>query len=296
MCRKFPPVSLSPKVNFLKVIAEPDLIRRQTRKWLQNKQTIGFVPTMGALHEGHLELVRRARKENDQVVVSIYVNPLQFGPQEDFSKYPRTMTADLALLEKEKVGLVFTPSDKEMYPAGFATTVKVTGSLVGGLCAAYRPGHFDGVTTVVAKLLGAVYPTRLYLGQKDAQQAAILRQMIIDLDMGVETVICPIVREYDGLAMSSRNKRLTLEGRHTAPVLYKALKVGKSVFELGEVETAKVLSEIKKIIMEEKTVKLQYLEAVHSKTLEPVQRIEKGTMLALAAFIDEVRLIDNIII
>jgi pantoate--beta-alanine ligase len=296
MCRKFPPVSLSPKVNSLKVIAEPDLIRRQTRKWLQNKQTIGFVPTMGALHEGHLELVRRARKENDQVVVSIYVNPLQFGPQEDFSKYPRTMIADLALLEKEKVGLVFTPSDKEMYPAGFATTVKVAGSLVRGLCAAYRPGHFDGVSTVVAKLLGAVYPTRLYLGQKDAQQAAILRQMIIDLDMGVETVICPIVREYDGLAMSSRNKRLTLEGRKIAPVLYKALKVGKSVFELGEVETAKVLSEIKKIIQEEKSVKLQYLEAVDSKTLAPVEKIEKGTMLALAAFIDEVRLIDNIII
>lgn len=296
MCRKFPPVSLSPRVNPLKIIAEPDLIRYQTRKWLQNKQTIGFVPTMGALHEGHLELVRQARKENDHVVVSIYVNPLQFGPLEDFSKYPRTMTADLALLEKEKVGLVFTPSDKEMYPAGFSTTVKVAGSLARGLCAAYRPGHFDGVSTVVAKLLGAVYPTRLYLGQKDAQQAAILRQMIIDLDGGVETVICPIVREFDGLAMSSRNKRLTLEGRKIAPVLYKALKVGKSVFELGEVETAKVLSEIKKIIQEVKPVKLQYLEAVDSKTLVPVEKIEKGTMLALAAFIDEVRLIDNIII
>jgi pantoate--beta-alanine ligase len=296
MCRKFPPVSLSPRVNPLKVIAEPDFVRHQTRKWLQNNQTIGFVPTMGALHEGHLELVRQARKENDHVVVSIYVNPLQFGPKEDFSKYPRTMTADLALLEKEKVGMVFTPSDKEMYPAGFSTTVKVAGSLAQGLCAAYRPGHFDGVSTVVAKLLGAVYPTRLYLGQKDAQQAAILRQMIIDLDMGVETVICPIVREYDGLAMSSRNKRLTLEGRKIASVLYKALKVGKSVFELGEVETAKVLSEIKKIIQEETSVKLQYLEAVDSKTLAPVEKIEVGTMLALAAFIDEVRLIDNIII
>ncbi len=296
MCRKWLPASLSPRVKPLKVLAEPDLIRHQTRKWLQNGQTLGFVPTMGALHEGHLELVRQARKENDHVVVSIYVNPLQFGPQEDFGKYPRTLVADLALLEKEKVGLVFTPSDKEMYPAGFSTNVKVSGSLVQGLCAAYRPGHFDGVTTVVAKLLGAVYPTKLYLGQKDAQQAAILRQMIIDLDLGIETVICPIVREYDGLAMSSRNKRLTLEGRKIAPVLYKALKVGKSVFELGEVETTGVLSEIKKVIFEEKKVKLQYLEAVDSKTLEPVQRIEKGTMLALAAFIDEVRLIDNIII
>ncbi|HXL73375.1 MAG TPA: pantoate--beta-alanine ligase [bacterium] len=280
----------------MKVLAEPNLIRRQTRKWLQNSQTIGFVPTMGALHEGHLELVRQARKENDYVVVSIYVNPLQFGPQEDFSKYPRTLVADLALLETEKVALVFTPSDKEMYPQGFSTTVKVSGSLVQGLCAAYRPGHFDGVSTVVTKLLGAVYPTRLYLGQKDAQQAAILRQMIIDLDLGVETVIFPIVREFDGLAMSSRNKRLTLKGRKIAPILYRALKVGKSVFELGEIETAKVLSEIRKVIQEEKKVKLQYLEAVDSKTLAPVEKIEKGTMLALAAFIDEVRLIDNIVI
>ena len=296
MYLKLLPASLSPRVKALKVLAEPDLIRHHTRKWLLNSQSIGFVPTMGALHEGHLELVRQARKENDQVVVSIYVNPLQFGPREDFSKYPRTLVADLALLEKEKVGLVFTPSDKEMYPEGFSTTVKVTGSLVKGLCAAYRPGHFDGVSTVVAKLLGAVYPTRLYLGQKDAQQAAMLRQMILDLDLGVETVICPIVREYDGLAMSSRNKRLTLEGRKIAPILYKALKVGKSVYELGEVETANVLSEIKKVIQEEKKVKLQYLEAVDSKTLAPVERIEKETMLALAAFIDEVRLIDNIVI
>jgi pantoate--beta-alanine ligase len=280
----------------MKAIADPSLVHKQSIKWLQNKKTIGFVPTMGALHEGHLELVRQARKENDYVVASIYVNPLQFGPNEDFTKYPRTLAADLALLEKEKVALVFTPSDKEMYPEGFSSTVKVEGSLVQGLCATYRPGHFDGVATVVVKLLGAVYPTRLYLGQKDAQQAAMLRQVIVDLNIGTETVICPIVREYDGLAMSSRNKRLTLTGRRIAPVLYKSLKVGKSLFDLGEVETSKVLSEVKKIIQEEKTVKLQYLEAVNSQTLQPVSKIEKGTMLALAAFIDDVRLIDNIVL
>jgi len=280
----------------MKVIAEPSLVQKQSVKWLQNKKTIGFVPTMGALHEGHLELVRQARKENDHVVASIYVNPLQFGPQEDFTKYPRTLAADLALLEKEKVAMVFTPSDKEMYPEGFSTGVKVTGSLVEGLCAAYRPGHFDGVATVVVKLLGAVCPTRLYLGQKDAQQAAMLRQVLIDLNLPTETVICPTVREYDGLAMSSRNKRLTLLGRRTAPILYKALKVGKSVFDLGEVETSKVISEVKKVIQEEKAVKIQYLEAVNAQTLQPVTRIEKGSMLALAAFIDEVRLIDNIVL
>jgi len=251
---------------------------------------------MGALHEGHLELVRRARKENDHAVVSIYVNPIQFGPNEDYNNYPRTLPNDLALLEKEKVSLVFTPSNKEMYPKGFSTLVKVKGGLVQGLCATYRPDHFDGVATVVVKLLASVCPTRLYLGQKDAQQAAILRQVVLDLDLGVETVICPIVREFDGLAMSSRNKRLTMEGRKTAPVLYKALKVGKSLFDLGEVETLKVLSEIKKIILEEKSVKLQYLEAVNSKTLEPVSRIEKGSLLALAVYIDGVRLIDNIVI
>ena len=280
----------------MKAIADPSLVHKQSIKWLQNKKTVGFVPTMGALHEGHLELVRQARKENHHVVASIYVNPLQFGPQEDFTKYPRTLAADLKMLEKEKVGMVFTPSDKEMYPEGFSTAVKVSGSLVKGLCAPFRPGHFDGVATVVVKLLGAVCPTRLYLGQKDAQQAALLRQVLIDLNLPTETVICPIVREYDGLAMSSRNKRLTNAGRRAAPVLYKALKVGKSLFDLGEVETSKLLSEVKKIVQEEKLIQLQYLEAVHSQTLQPVTRIEKGTMLAVAAFVDEVRLIDNLVL
>jgi pantoate--beta-alanine ligase len=296
MSLKFLPENSRQRVKTLKVIADPSLVQSQSRKWLQSKKSIGFVPTMGALHEGHLELVRRARKENDHAVVSIYVNPIQFGPNEDYNNYPRTLPNDLALLEKEKVSLVFTPSNKEMYPKGFSTLVKVKGGLVQGLCATYRPDHFDGVATVVVKLLASVCPTRLYLGQKDAQQAAILRQVVLDLDLGVETVICPIVREFDGLAMSSRNKRLTMEGRKTAPVLYKALKVGKSLFDLGEVETLKVLSEIKKIILEEKSVKLQYLEAVNSKTLEPVSRIEKGSLLALAVYIDGVRLIDNIVI
>jgi pantoate--beta-alanine ligase len=266
------------------------------RKWRQTKKSIGFVPTMGALHEGHLELARACRKQNGVTVVSIYVNPLQFGPQEDFNQYPRVLEKDLELLKKEKVHLVYAPSDREMYPRGFSTEVKVKGDLVKGLCAPFRPGHFDGVSTVVVKLLGAVQPDRLYLGQKDAQQVAVLKRVIQDLNMGVETVVCPIVREHDGLAMSSRNQRLTLEGRKIAPVLYKALKVGKSIVELGETRAEKVLEEIKKVIEDERKVKLQYLEAVKAESLDPVEEIKPGTMIALAAYLDNVRLIDNIIL
>ena len=278
----------------MKVLSEPILVQAQSHKWKQGRKTIGFVPTMGALHEGHLELVRASRQKNSYTVVSIYVNPLQFGPKEDLAKYPRTMAEDLKLLQKEKVDLVFTPSDKEMYPEGFSSQVQVSGSLVQGLCAPFRPGHFNGVATVVVKLLGAVQPTRLYLGQKDAQQAAVLKQVIQDLNLDVEAVICPIVREPDGLAMSSRNKRLTPEGRKIAPLLYRSLKVGKSMATLGETDVKKVLTEVKKVISEERKVKLQYLEAVDAQTLQPVRQIKPGTMLALAAHLDNVRLIDNI--
>ncbi|HUO57244.1 MAG TPA: pantoate--beta-alanine ligase, partial [bacterium] len=272
----------------MKTLSNPHLVQEQARAWRQAKRSIGFVPTMGALHDGHLELVRICRKQNKVTVVSIYVNPLQFGPNEDFNKYPRALEKDLELLKKEKVHLVFTPSDKEMYPKGYATDVKVKGPLVAGLCAPFRPGHFDGVATVVVKLLGAVQPDRLYLGQKDAQQLAVLRQVVLDLNIDTEVVGCPIVRERDGLAMSSRNTRLSLAGRKIAPVLYKALKVGKSVYELGENETEKVLVEIKKVIKDERKVKLQYLEAVDAVTLEPVQELGPGTMLALAAHLENV--------
>lgn len=271
-------------------------MQAQSRKWRLAKRSIGFVPTMGALHEGHLELVRASRKQNTTTIVSIYVNPLQFGPKEDFNQYPRTLEADLKLLEAEKVHAVFTPSDKEMYPAGFSTSIEVKGSLVAGLCAPFRPGHFNGVATVVVKLLGSVAPDRLYLGQKDAQQVAVLKQVIRDLNIDVETVVCPTTREHDGLAMSSRNQRLTLEGRKTAPVLYKALKVGKSIVELGEGDPEKVLEEIRKVIEDEESIKIQYLEAVNAETLAPVPEIGPGTMIALAAYLDNVRLIDNIVI
>lgn len=280
----------------MKTIVDPKQMQDLARKWRSGKKTIGFVPTMGALHKGHLELVRASRKKNDATVVSIYVNPLQFGPQEDYHQYPRTLEADQELLENEKVQALFTPTNREMYPAGFSSRVEVSGSLVEGLCAPYRPGHFNGVATVVVKLLGAVQPTRLYLGQKDAQQAAVLKQVVRDLNLDVEPVVCPIVREHDGLAMSSRNKRLTLAGRKVAPVLYKALKVGKSIVDLGQSDAEKVLDEIRNVIEEERSVKLQYLEAVDAETLAPAREIKPGTMIALAAYLDNVRLIDNIVI
>lgn len=284
-------------MSSLKTFEKPTEMQAQAKKWLESGKTIGFVPTMGALHQGHMELVRASNRENDVTVVSLFVNPIQFGPQEDFRQYPRTLKADMELLKEEKVSAVFLPNDRVMYPKAFATKVSVSGSLLSSLCAPFRPGHFDGVTTVVVKLVHAVEPTRLYLGQKDAQQAVILRRVFQDLDFGLETVICPIVREPDGLAMSSRNKNLTLEGRSVAPVLYKALKVGKSIVDLGETDTEKVMEEIKKVIKDERQVKIQYLEAVHADSLAPLRRVEpEKTLIALAAYLDNVRLIDNIVV
>jgi pantoate--beta-alanine ligase len=244
-----------------------------------------------------MELVRASRRENDATVVSIYVNPIQFGPQEDYHAYPRTLEADLELLAEEKVGVAFIPNDRVMYPKGYSTKISVSGPLLLNLCAPFRPGHFEGVATAVVKLVHAVEPTRLYLGQKDAQQAVILRRVLSDLDLDVETVLCPIVREPDGLALSSRNKNLTLEGRAAAPILYKALRVGKSIVDLGETKAEKVTGKIKEVIKDERRIKIQYLEAVHAETLETLRRVEPGkTLIALAAFLDNVRLIDNIVV
>jgi pantoate--beta-alanine ligase len=281
-------------VDALKVISGPNEFQSMALKWRKGSRSVGFVPTMGALHEGHLQLVRRCHKENPITVVSIYVNPLQFGPKEDFSKYPRTLEADLDLLKGEKTTAVFTPSDAVFYPDGYATHLKVEGPLVEGLCSPFRPGHFDGVATVVTKLLNVVSPKRLYLGQKDFQQVAVLRQVVKDLHMPVEVVSCPIVREPDGLAMSSRNLRLSPQGRKAAVVLSKALKVGKSMFDLGTHDTKELLGKVRSVIAEEKLVKIQYLDAVNPENLSPVSKAEPGTVLILAGFVDDVRLIDNL--
>jgi len=280
----------------MKVLSDPKKMQAYSQAFRSKGRSLGFVPTMGALHEGHLELVRASRRKDDVTLASIYVNPLQFGPKEDFKKYPRRLAADLGLLAELKVDAVYTPSNKGMYPEGFSTQVQVRGSLVRGLCAPYRPGHFDGVATVVVKLLGAALPTRLYLGQKDAQQVAVLKRVVGDLDMEVEVVACPTVREKDGLAMSSRNLRLSPRGRAIAPVLYRGLRAGRELARSGKSETGEVIAEIRRVLRTEKAIKLQYLEAVERDSLRPVKRVAPGSMIALAAHLENVRLIDNIIV
>jgi len=278
----------------MRIVAGKAGIAALARRWTTGREKVGFIPTMGALHEGHLSLVRLARRECGLVVVSIYVNPLQFGPREDLKVYPRTMGADVRLLRKEDVDVLFTPSDAVMYPDGFSARVKVAGPVVSGLCAAHRPGHFDGVATVVVKLLGLVRPHALYLGRKDAQQVAVLKRVIRDLDLDVAVRVGPTVREADGLAMSSRNARLTPDGRRAASVLFRALEEGRSRFSRGERDARRLKAAARRVLSTEPRVRSQYLELVHSDTMEPLKRARPDGMLVLAAHVDGVRLIDNL--
>jgi pantoate--beta-alanine ligase len=256
---------------------------------------IGLVPTMGALHEGHLSLVRAARIQTGLVVVSIFVNPLQFGPNEDFSKYPRTLEHDRELLEAEGVALIFAPTPEEMYPQGAATFVEVEG-LPQKLEGRTRPTHFRGVTTVVSKLLNIVEPDVAFFGQKDAQQAIIIRKMAQDLDMGVRIAVMPIVREQDGVAMSSRNRYLDPVQRKQASVLYRALTRIQMLADRGECSSATLLESGRSVVEEEPQVRLDYLEIVHPETLEPVADVSAGALVAIAAYVGPTRLIDNIVL
>jgi pantoate--beta-alanine ligase len=256
---------------------------------------LGFVPTMGALHEGHLSLVRAARAQCDAVAVSIFVNPTQFGPNEDFSKYPRSFERDCKLLEAEGVALLFAPSVEEMYPKGAVTFVSVEG-LSEKLCGRSRPGHFRGVTTVVAKLFHIVQPSAAFFGQKDAAQAVIVKKMVRDLDLPVEIVVCPIVREADGLALSSRNAYLDAAQRRSATVLHRALVQVQSLAETGERSSAKLIDAAQRVFREEPTVKVDYVEMVDNETLDPVAEVCGGALVAVAAFVGATRLIDNIVL
>ena len=258
-------------------------------------QRVGLVPTMGALHEGHLSLVRAARAQSDLVVVSIFVNPTQFGPKEDFSKYPRTLEKDLALLEAEKVDFIFSPSVQEMYPPGSSTWVTVEG-LSEKLDGRSRPGHFRGVTTVVSKLFNIVQPDLAVFGQKDAAQAAIIRSMVDDLHFDVRILVCPIVREKDGLAMSSRNVYLNPEQRKQAIVLYRALTRVQTLADQGERNASTLISAGKQVVAEEPQVRLDYFEIVNWETLDPVPDISKGALVAVAAYVGGTRLIDNVML
>ncbi len=256
---------------------------------------VGFVPTMGALHQGHLSLVRAARAQADLVVASIFVNPRQFGPNEDFAKYPRSLESDSAQLSAEKTDYLFCPSVEEMYPSGATAWVRVEG-ISDKLDGRSRPGHFHGVTTVVAKLFNIVQPDLAFFGQKDAAQAAIIRKMVRDLNFDVEIVVCPIVREPDGLALSSRNVYLNSAERRQATVLYRALMRVQMLADQGERDAACLAAAGKDVVAEEPSVRLDYFEVVDPDTLENVPDITSGALVAVAAHVGATRLIDNIVL
>ena len=256
---------------------------------------LGLVPTMGYLHEGHLSLVRAASAECASVAVSIFVNPKQFGPNEDLTAYPRDLPRDLNLLEAEGVDLVWTPTPEIMYPPGFQTWVTVE-EVTRPLEGAMRPGHFRGVTTVVAKLFNAVQPDKAYFGQKDAQQAAVIRQMAHDLDFNLEVVVCPIVREPDGLALSSRNVYLNPEERKAATVLSRALFAARDAFPAGERDAQRLRQQMAEMINAEPLARLQYVSCAHPDTLEELNGPVSNALLSLAVYIGKTRLIDNVVI
>lgn len=256
--------------------------------------TVGFVPTMGYLHEGHLSLIRRAREECDHVVVSIFVNPTQFGANEDLSKYPRDLERDLRLIEPF-TDLVWTPSNEIMYPQGYQTWVEVE-AVTRPLEGAMRPGHFRGVTTIVAKLFNGVQPHKAYFGQKDAQQVAVIRQMVRDLNFPIEIVVCPITREADGLAMSSRNVYLDPEQRKAATVLFRSLSAAKAAYESSERDAEKLRQTMKAVLVAEPLAQMQYVSCADYDTLEELSEIKGKALLSMAVFFGKTRLIDNFVL
>jgi pantoate--beta-alanine ligase len=270
-------------------------VRAASRTGRREGKSLGLVPTMGALHEGHLSLVRAAKAQCDLVVVSIFVNPLQFGPNEDLAKYPRNFDRDRELLAKEGADFIFAPSVEEMYPRGAVTYVTVEG-LSDKLCGDSRPGHFRGVTTVVSELFNIVEPDRAFFGQKDAAQSTIIRRMVRDLNIPVQVVVCPIVREPDGLAMSSRNSYLDAQQRKSALGLYRSLAAVQGRFDQGERKARALIEAGKQTFTHEPSVRLDYFEIVDPETLDPVDDLSGGGLVAVAAFVGNVRLIDNIVL
>ena len=262
---------------------------------LKLAEPVGFVPTMGYLHEGHLALVRHARAENSSVLVSIFANPTQFGPQEDFDKYPRNPKRDLAMLEKEGVDIVFMPSVAEMYPPQFDSWVEV-GKVTERLEGATRPGHFRGVTTVVAKLLNIVQPDKAYFGQKDAQQLVVIKKMVADLDMNVEIIAVPTVREPDGLAMSSRNIYLNAEERKAALVLYQALTLAQKLWSQGERDAQAIHQQMTAIIQKQPLAEIDYISIADAETLDELDTVKTPALVSLAVKIGKTRLIDNVVV
>jgi pantoate--beta-alanine ligase len=270
-------------------------IRQARRSARRDDKTVGLVPTMGALHEGHLALVRTAKAQCHLVVVSIFVNPLQFGLGEDLAKYPRDFECDRELLQQEGVDFIFAPNVAEMYPAGQVTYVTVEG-LSDKLCGRSRPGHFRGVTTVVSKLFNIVEPDKAFFGQKDAAQSTIIRRMVSDVNIPVQVVVCPIVREPDGLEMSSRNAYLDYSQRKSALALYRSLMTVQEGFNQGERKVQALIGAGKRTFEQEPAVRLDYFEIVDPETLDPVVNLSHGGLAAVAAFVGKARLIDNIVL
>jgi pantoate--beta-alanine ligase len=270
-------------------------LRQWSRQQRADNKTIGLVPTLGALHAGHASLIHAAHKACDTVAVSIFVNPTQFGPNEDFTRYPRTFDADCKLAEAEGADVIFAPSVEDIYPTGATTFVEVEG-LSSRLDGASRPGHFRGVATVVSKLFIAAEPDRAYFGQKDAAQVAVLRRMTEDLRLGVEIVVCPIIRDPDGLALSSRNIYLSAEERNQALAISRAIRRVSALFTNGVSDTAALIAAAEELLRNEKEIRVDYITLVDWSTLLPVETATPGTLFAIAAYVGNTRLIDNMIL
>ncbi|MBI4686455.1 MAG: pantoate--beta-alanine ligase [Nitrospirae bacterium] len=279
-------------MQIIKTIKEMQAL---SRGFKAKGKTIGFVPTMGALHEGHLSLVRQTKAENDIVVVSIFVNPTQFGPKEDFNKYPRDVEGDLSKLSPIGVDAVFIPGASEIYPNGFSASINI-GSIGDILCGASRHGHFNGVATVVAKLFNIVMPDRAYFGQKDFQQTVVIKKLVMELNFDIDVIVCPTVREPDGLAMSSRNSYLNEAERKAAGILYKALKHGEGLILNNVKDASRVKSEIEALIKTEPLAEIEYAEIIDAATLEKIDDIKSIAAISLAVRIGTTRLIDNLVV
>lgn len=279
----------------ISVVSTVNEVRQQVKAWKSQGFSVGLVPTMGYLHEGHQSLIKKAVEENDKVVVSIFVNPTQFAPNEDLATYPRDLEADTKLCNSTGADLIFHPQPEEMYPDGYSTSV-VMENLTKELCGKTRPIHFGGVCTVVSKLFNIVQPDKAYFGQKDAQQLAIIKRMVKDLNFDIEIVGCPIIREADGLAKSSRNTYLNAEERQAALILSKAIKLGEDMVKNGETDARAVIKAMTDKINTEPLAKIDYVNAVNALTIEPIDKLSGKVLVAIAVYIGKTRLIDNFIV
>lgn len=276
----------------MKIVKTIDEIRSIVKEWKTEGKAVGFVPTMGYLHEGHASLIDASHKDNDKTVVSVFVNPMQFGPTEDLESYPRDIEHDAALAEAHGCDVIFNPEPEEMYKEGFSSFVDMT-VLTEELCGLSRPAHFRGVCTVVLKLFNIVRPDKAYFGEKDAQQLAVIKHMVSDLNVDIEIKGCPIVREEDGLAKSSRNTYLSEEERKAALVLSKAVFLGMNMVKNGETDAEKIISEMTDLISSQPLAKIDYVKIVDEKTMQPAEKLDRPALCAIAVYIGKTRLIDN---